>query len=96
MPSGASCKSGVCDCADGYTYVGGRCRILNGLNGTCETVKRQEIGSYRKKREMNFFHYRIMIAFSVMTANQLPVSTMFVNVLTVIILGVETYVVVNQ
>ncbi|XP_050339516.1 prion-like-(Q/N-rich) domain-bearing protein 25 [Bactrocera neohumeralis] len=37
MPSGASCKSGVCDCADGYTYVGGRCRLLNGLNGTCET-----------------------------------------------------------
>ncbi|XP_054726669.1 prion-like-(Q/N-rich) domain-bearing protein 25 isoform X1 [Anastrepha obliqua] len=37
MPSGASCKSGVCDCADGYTYVGGRCRLLNGLNSSCET-----------------------------------------------------------
>lgn len=41
MPSGASCKSGVCDCADGYTYVGGRCRLLKGLNGTCETVSRR-------------------------------------------------------
>ncbi|CAD6995280.1 unnamed protein product [Ceratitis capitata] len=37
MPSGASCKSGVCDCADGYTYVSGRCRLLNGLDSICET-----------------------------------------------------------
>ncbi|XP_067618248.1 prion-like-(Q/N-rich) domain-bearing protein 25 isoform X2 [Eurosta solidaginis] len=37
MPSGAKCKSGVCDCADGYTYAGGRCRLLNGLDSSCET-----------------------------------------------------------
>lgn len=37
MPTGAKCKSGVCDCADGETYVRGRCRKLNGLNQTCET-----------------------------------------------------------
>ena len=38
MPSGASCKSEVCDCADGHTYVRGRCRPLNGLDQFCNTV----------------------------------------------------------
>lgn len=38
MPTGASCKTGVCDCADGQTYLRGKCRPLNGLNEPCETV----------------------------------------------------------
>ncbi|XP_034486183.1 prion-like-(Q/N-rich) domain-bearing protein 25 [Drosophila innubila] len=37
MPTGASCKTGVCDCADGQTYLRGKCRPLNGLNEPCET-----------------------------------------------------------
>ncbi|XP_060648719.1 mucin-13 [Drosophila nasuta] len=37
MPTGASCKTGVCDCADGQTYLLGKCRPLNGLNEPCET-----------------------------------------------------------
>ncbi|KAM8705140.1 hypothetical protein ACLKA7_009580 [Drosophila subpalustris] len=37
MPTGASCKTGVCDCADGHTYLRGKCRPLNGLNEPCET-----------------------------------------------------------
>ncbi|ALC45929.1 CG7381 [Drosophila busckii] len=36
MPTGASCKKGVCDCADGQTYLSGKCRPLNGLNEPCE------------------------------------------------------------
>lgn len=38
MPSGASCKSEVCDCVNGHTYVRGRCRPLNGLDQPCNTV----------------------------------------------------------
>lgn len=38
MPTGASCKAGVCDCADGQTYLRGKCRPLNGLGESCDTV----------------------------------------------------------
>ncbi|TDG49000.1 hypothetical protein AWZ03_004485 [Drosophila navojoa] len=37
MPTGASCKTGVCDCADGQIYLHGKCRPVNGLNEPCET-----------------------------------------------------------
>ncbi|XP_065723031.2 prion-like-(Q/N-rich) domain-bearing protein 25 isoform X2 [Drosophila suzukii] len=37
MPTGASCKAGVCDCADGQNYLRGKCRPLNGLGESCET-----------------------------------------------------------
>ncbi|XP_055903504.1 prion-like-(Q/N-rich) domain-bearing protein 25 isoform X1 [Eupeodes corollae] len=37
MPSGAKCNKGVCECNDGYTYVRGRCRLLNGLGNSCQT-----------------------------------------------------------
>ncbi|KAH8383764.1 hypothetical protein KR009_010403 [Drosophila setifemur] len=37
MPTGASCKAGVCDCADGQTYLRGKCRPLNGLGESCDT-----------------------------------------------------------
>ncbi|XP_030370219.1 uncharacterized protein LOC115620881 [Scaptodrosophila lebanonensis] len=37
MPTGANCKAGVCDCADGHNYVRGKCRPLNGLREPCET-----------------------------------------------------------
>ncbi|XP_037952078.1 prion-like-(Q/N-rich) domain-bearing protein 25 [Teleopsis dalmanni] len=37
MPSGANCKSGVCDCADGLSYVRGRCRPVNGLGQYCDS-----------------------------------------------------------
>ncbi|KAH8273172.1 hypothetical protein KR018_008539 [Drosophila ironensis] len=36
MPTGASCKAGVCDCADGQTYLRGKCRPLNGLGESCD------------------------------------------------------------
>lgn len=38
MPTGASCKAGVCDCADGQSYLRGKCRQLNGLGESCDTV----------------------------------------------------------
>ncbi|EDV93259.1 uncharacterized protein LOC6563417 [Drosophila grimshawi] len=37
MPTGASCKAGVCDCDVGQTYLRGKCRPVNGLNEPCET-----------------------------------------------------------
>ncbi|XP_064552949.1 uncharacterized protein LOC135438536 [Drosophila montana] len=37
MPTGASCKTGVCDCADGQIYLRGKCRPVNGLSEPCET-----------------------------------------------------------
>lgn len=46
MPSGARCRSGVCDCADGQTYVSGRCRPLNGLGESCDTVRHIYISKY--------------------------------------------------
>lgn len=38
MPSGASCKEGVCQCQDGFTYVRGKCRKLSLLNDHCDEV----------------------------------------------------------
>ncbi|SPP87949.1 blast:Prion-like-(Q/N-rich) domain-bearing protein 25 [Drosophila guanche] len=37
MPTGANCKAGVCDCADGHNYVRGKCRPLNVLGESCDT-----------------------------------------------------------
>lgn len=36
--TGAQCN-GVCECADGLTYVRGRCRKLVNLNESCRDVK---------------------------------------------------------
>ncbi|EDW81729.1 uncharacterized protein Dwil_GK10857 [Drosophila willistoni] len=36
MPTGANCKAGLCDCADGQTYLRGKCRPLNGLGESCD------------------------------------------------------------
>lgn len=39
MPSGASCREGVCQCQDGLTYVRGKCRQLSLLNQPCNDVR---------------------------------------------------------
>lgn len=51
MPSGASCREGVCQCQDGLFYVRGKCRQLSYLDKPCNEV------SVLFRQHETFFNY---------------------------------------